>query len=458
MAAKSKSNAVEIKIAYIGGGSRSWAQHVMADLALAGTLTGEIALYDIDLAAARKNVTRGRQIFAHKQGKTSFKVRACKSLPDALKGADFVFLSIQPGPLQMFANDLDIPAEFGILQSVGDSTGPGGISRALRCAPLYEDFAHKIMRHCPDAWVINYTNPMTLCTSILYDAEPQIKAFGCCHEVFGTQGLLGSLAQKYWNLKEKPPRREIKTDVTGVNHFTFVPKATWQGRDLYPLLKLHTAEKDFWADRTSDSLERVANAQWFGSHKLVAFDFWRRFGVLGAAGDRHLAEFVPWYLTSEANLHRWGFVLTPGSRRLAHYTMKRSKIGEKLVGSGEEGVLQMEALLGLRELDTNVNLPNRGQVAGLPLGAVVETNAQFRRDSLKPVVAAPLPAGVQTLVQRVVAVQQMTLEAGRKRSFKLAFEAVLNDPLCNIATDKAWKMWRKLMKANAAMLPGYNWR
>ncbi len=455
---KSKKNAVEIKVAYIGGGSRSWAQHIMADLALAGTLTGEIVLYDIDYAAARKNVTRGRQVFGHKQSKAVFKVRASKSLSDALKGADFVFLSIQPGPLQMFANDLDIPAEFGILQSVGDSTGPGGISRALRCAPLYEDFAHKIMRYCPAAWVINYTNPMTLCTSILYDAEPEIKAFGCCHEVFGTQGMLATLVKDHWGMQERPPRHEIKTDVSGVNHFTFVTKATWQGHDLYQLLKLRAAEKGFWADRTADSLERVANAKWFGSHKLVAFDFWRRFGVLGGAGDRHLAEFVPWYLTSEANAHRWGFVLTPSSRRLAHYTMKRPTIGDKLIGSGEEGVLQMEALLGLRELDTNVNLPNRGQVAGLPSGAVVETNAQFRRNSLNPVVAAPLPAGVLILVQRVAAVQQMTLEAGRKRSLKLAFEAVLNDPLCNIDTDKAWKMWRKLMKANAAMLPGYNWR
>jgi alpha-galactosidase len=123
--------------------------------------------------------------------------------------------------------------------------------------------------------------------------------------------------------------------------------------------------------------------------------------------------------------------------------------------SGEEGVEQMLALLGIQPLDTNVNLPNVGQIPDLPRGAVVETNAQFRKDSLSPVVPAPLPAGVLSLVHHVVDVQQMTLQAAIDVDVDLAFQAVLNDPLCRIPVDHAWAMFDELLEANKAMLPGW---
>jgi len=171
---------IEIKIAYIGGGSLGWAPKILADLALCSQLTGEIALYDIDEPAAHRNADRGNALFAHPDAQTTFRMTVSKTSEEALRGADFVFLSIQPGPIQMFANDLDIPAKYGIVQTVGDTTGPGGISRALRTIPTYEAYAQQIAHYCPDAWVINYTNPMTLCTATLYAAFPDIKAFGCC--------------------------------------------------------------------------------------------------------------------------------------------------------------------------------------------------------------------------------------------------------------------------------------
>ena len=106
-------------------------------------------------------------------------------------------------------------------------------------------------------------------------------------------------------------------------------------------------------------------------------------------------------------------------------------------------------------LDTNVNLPNRGQIPELPLGAIVETNAQFRKDSLAPVVPKPLPAGALSLVRRVVDVQQMTLQAAIDHDVDLAFQALLHDPLCRISVDRAWQMFNELLEANRAMLPGW---
>ena len=147
---------IEIKIAYIGGGSRYWAKMVMTDLALCPHLTGEIALYDIDYEAALANVERARSIYGHPDAKTTFAVNAYHTPEEVFEDADFVFLSILPGPMQMFANDLDIPKKYGILQTVGDTTGPGGISRALRSVPTYIEYAHQIMALCP---CLLYTSP-----------------------------------------------------------------------------------------------------------------------------------------------------------------------------------------------------------------------------------------------------------------------------------------------------------
>ncbi len=460
----------EYKIAYIGGGSRYWAKNVMTDLALCEHLSGEIALYDIDYQAALANVERGAAIYGHPDARTTFQVNAYRTATEALSGADFCILSILPGPMQMMANDLDIPARYGILQPVGDTAGPGGISRALRTVPVYLDYARQIMELCPDAWVINYTNPMTLCTAAFYAAEPEIKAFGCCHEVFGTQERLASLVQAQLDVP-RPERQEIQTDVAGVNHFTFATAARWNGMDLFPLLYEYMDQEGFWDDLTEYALELKAHGHWFRSQARIALDFLRRFGVLGAAGDRHLAEFVPWYLVSEENLHRYGVILTPSSYRLGTWQPARDASARdasaggarapqreddgRLHHSGEESVEQMLALLGIQPLDTNVNLPNVGQIPDLPRGAVVETNAQFRKDSLSPVVPAPLPAGVLSLVRRVVDVQQMTLQAAIAVDVDLAFQAVLNDPLCRIPVDQAWAMFNELLEANKAMLPGW---
>ncbi len=458
---------IEIKIAYIGGGSRYWAQMVMTDLALTPSLTGEIALYDIDHRAALNNVERAQEIYGHPDARTTFAVNAYLTPEEVLEGADFVILSILPGPMQMFANDLDIPKKYGVLQTVGDTTGPGGISRALRSIPIYLAYAHQIMALCPDAWVINYTNPMTLCTAALYAAEPEIKAFGCCHEVFGTQQMLAGLVKMYLKVP-RPARQEIKTDVAGVNHFTFASRASWQGHNLYPILHEHMNQDEFWQDRTAWSEQAKATGQWFSSQKLIAFDYLRNFDVLGAAGDRHLAEFVPWYLTSEANLHRWGVILTPSSYRLGTWQPPQNapaaaeaaeaSTGQKkgLRFSGEEGIPQMLALLGVEPLDTNVNLPNWGQMPDLPLGAIVETNAQFRQDSLTPVIPTPLPQGALNLVRHIVDVQELTLEAAVLKDRDMAFQAMLLDPLCGIPTDRARAMFDELLKANQALLPEWD--
>jgi alpha-galactosidase len=448
-----------IKIAYIGGGSRYWARDLMADLALSPKLEGTIDLYDLEPAPAEKNVAISKHIFSRPAAVGRFKVRAVRRLPEALKGADFVVISTEPGPIAMRYADLVIPAQHGILQPVGDSTGPGGILRALRAIPEYLGFAEAIGEYCPKAWVINYTNPMTLCTAALHAGFPGIKAFGCCHEVFHTQTRLAQFVAKWFGV-DLPARQEIRLDIAGVNHFTWATAATWQGRNLFPHLTREIAQPKFFADATAIAQDHLAHERWFTSPGLIAYDLYRRFGAIGAAGDRHLAEFVPWYLQGgEAGLNRWGVISTPYSWRKKRRSLRDHPVEHYLTrplkASGEEGVAQMEALLGLGNLDTNVNLPNQGQIAALPAGAVVETYAQFRRDSLVPVVAQSLPEPANALVRRIVDVQALTLAAVRERSVEAAFTALLTDPLVHLQTDAAWKMFVPMLRHCRNCLPGW---
>ena len=181
----------DINLAYIGGGSRGWAWTLMSDLAREEALSGTVRLYDIDIPAAKNNEIIGNRLNGREDVKGEWNYKAVESLEAALTGADFVVISILPATLKEMYSDVHAPEKYGILQPTGDTTGPGGIVRALRAIPMYIEIAEAIKKYAPNAWVISYTNPMTICMRTLYEVFPEIKAFGCCHEVFGTQRLIG---------------------------------------------------------------------------------------------------------------------------------------------------------------------------------------------------------------------------------------------------------------------------
>lgn len=452
----------DVNITYIGGGSRGWAWRLMADMALEDALSGTVTLYDIDKEAAKNNEIIGNRLSAREDVIGKWRYKTADTLSQALKGADFVIISILPGTFDEMAIDVHTPEEYDIWQSVGDTTGPGGLVRALRTIPMFVEIAEAIKAYAPNAWVINYTNPMSLCTMTLYKVFPAIKAFGCCHEVFGTQKILRDICQETFGL-DNISREEIHVNVLGINHFTWFDKASYQGIDLMPVY-------NNYIDKNYQQGTNKEDANWmnssFGSKNRVKFDLFKRYGWIAAAGDRHLAEFMPGneYLKSPEVVESWGFKLTTVDWRKEDLKKRLDKSAQLVTGqeevtlkpSGEEGIKLIKALCGLDRTISNVNIPNRArQIPNLPEDAIVETNAVFSRDSIQPVYAGNLKDDIKDLIRPHVENHEMIYNAAINCDFDLALKAFMNDPLVKgkIDLEQGKKLLRKMIDGTSEYLP-----
>ncbi len=452
---------IKLKIAYIGGGSREWARKLMFDLALCADLVGQVALYDIDMESARLNEQLGNWLQDQPGVVSRWRYVAVPTLKEALSGADFVVASIQPGTLECMAQEIALAERYGMFFPVGDTIGAPGLVRGLRSATIYEGIACAIAAICPNAWIINYTNPMTICTRALTRVEPRLKVFGCCHEVYATQRLLASLVSQHLGISPAPGRDEIKVNILGINHFTWIDRAYYQDTDLLELVRRHIAQPGVLRCYAREEVESWND--WFRSAEQVKFALLSRYGALAAAGDRHLVEFLPGFTRSPEELFRWGVIRTPVSWRIERWRNAPQKTRDLMAGrepfslcpSGEQGVAQIRALVGLGDVITNVNLENQGQIANLSLRAVVETNAHFSRDQVRPLTAGSLPSGVQALIASHVSNQEMIIQAALTRDKELAFQAVFNDPANRLPIDKAWEMFNLMLQASREFLPGW---
>ena len=449
-----------LQIAYIGGGSRGWAWGFMTDLATDPEISGTIRLYDIDKEAAERNRVIGQKISAHPKAVSRWSYEVSNTLQEALTGADFVVISILPGTFREMQSDVHLPERVGVWQPVGDTVGAGGFMRALRTIPMYVEIAEAIRDFAPDAWVINYTNPMSLCVRTLYEVFPAVRAFGCCHEVFGTQKLLCAMLKAEEGVSDVR-RQDLRTTVTGINHFTWITAASWGTTDLMPLYAR-------FAEKYAESgFEEGQDKNWMNSHfacaHRVKFDLFRRYGAIAAAGDRHLAEFVaPWYTKDPETIRSWMFNLTSVSWRMQNLEDRLARSDRLIRGeeepalktSGEEGHLLLKALLGLGDMVSNVNVPNRGQIPDLPLGAVVETNALFGRNRIEPLFAGPMPASIRPLVTRHVLNQENTLTAALNCERKLGFTTFMNDPqLAAVSPAEGEKLFNDMLENQKEYLP-----
>jgi alpha-galactosidase len=179
-------------------------------------------------------------------------------------------------------SDVHVPEKYGIYQSVGDTAGPGGFIRALRTIPMMREIARNVRTYCPNAWVINYTNPMAVSVGALYREFPEIKAYGCCHEVFGTQKLLAAALKEMRGIEA--PRQDMSVNVVGVNHFTWFTDAYYHNIDLFEVYREFIDKFYETGYSTKGDLTHWMNSS-FATNARVRMDLFRRFGYVAAAGD-----------------------------------------------------------------------------------------------------------------------------------------------------------------------------
>lgn len=398
--------------------------------------------------------------FAAASRGTPAQYQVSETLGEALDGADIVVVSILPGEFDDMAQDLGIPAHYGIPQAVGDTVGPGGFVRAMRAIPMLAEIGEAVGKFAPDAYVCNLTNPMSVLTGALFRAFPAIKCWGECHEVTKIRKQVAWIGNREKG-EERWTHRDVEVNVLGINHFTFVDRIALDGRDMMPAYRAFVDEhaETGWAQ--VDPGKGAEHNQYFGSSNLVSFSLCHRFGIPAAAGDRHLAEFLPAesYL---ANPEPWGFALTPVDYRIRDREAKRQAAEALADGrtaplpkaSDEALVDQIVALMGGDSFISNVNLPNRGQITGLPEGAIVESNAVFAGLGVTPVLAGRLPAELESIVfdhaTRQTALLDAVLEGDKDALFPLFYKDPLVAPL---PRQEAEKMFSEMVAATSSWLP-----
>jgi alpha-galactosidase len=440
----------ETRICFVGGGSYNWMPKLLGDLALTPDLYGSVVLHDVNPVALDHIQRYGRKVF--ERTGTRFTLETTTELDRGLDGAEFVVVTITTGGLPTMAIDLDIPEKYGIYQSVGDTVGPGGLSRALRNVPVMVGIAQAMERRCPDAWMLNLTNPLTVLTRVV-TMTTRIKAMGLCHELFGVRG---GLIRMFGGSPE-----DFEMRVAGVNHLIWLLDMTIRGQDGLQMVR------DFVSAGRSVPLP-PAGGDWHEPFvdrwklKLTLFDL---YDALPAAGDRHLAEFFPYFLTDATHQGAdYGVQLTRIAHREKQVASHRAEVQSAIAGdlppptrSPEATADIVSAVANGHSTRTIVNLPNTGQIDDLPRGAVVETLAEITSAGAQPLTVGPLPRGVLSTLEPHVVNQEMIARAALEGDRHLALQAMANDPLVH-DLHKAQSILEELLIAHEPYLPQFRRR
>ncbi len=437
-----------VRICIVGGGSYNWGPILLRDLAAAPELTGTVVLHDLDAAAGEEIGRLGRKILSAVGSGLTIEVNPDRR--EALRGADFVVVTITTGGLAAMRRDLEIPLRYGIRQSVGDTVGPGGLSRALRGVPVMVELARTMEEVCPDAWMINLSNPMAAFVRAVARSS-RIKVVGLCHELFGVRQTLAKVLGT--------TEAGLELQVAGTNHLTWLLAVGVGGEDgLASLRRYLAAGGEIPLKPVAE--EHMAPFQDRWRLKLALFD---AYGCLPAAGDRHLAEFFPYYLRDEdVAAAEYGVLLTRIEHREAMSRAARERVRAWIEGtepltlerSSEELADVIAALATGRERVAIVNLPNRGQIDNLPRDAVVETFGVVGATGIRGIAVGDLPLGVLSTVQPHVVNQELIVEAALTGDRQLVVQAFLGDPLVGDFRT-APQMVDELIEANRAYLPAF---
>lgn len=396
-----------------------------------------------------------------------------KDRPEGLRDTDAVIITISTGGLDMMELDQSIPEKYGIFATVGDTTGPSGWSRALRNIPVFMAFAEDFRKHCPRAFIANYTNPMAALTATLQLCTDN-PSVGLCHSCLQTKKRI----QFMFGLDTD---RDIAIEIAGMNHFHWITRFAINGRDGYELLREHIGDGSI-ADLmpTEDLDEHGKVSRYFGSGLMCAL--YETYGYLPYCGDRHTAEFLPFTLSNFPDRYRkdnnkgafydtirYGNIYrTTYEDRAAEYALREPTIlkminGEtdmrKLPGEAEsvEEAGMIRAFLNNEAFIDPVNHLNVGQIPALPLGACVETLGVIDGAGVHPCVVADIPESLAEVMRPQAVCQKWLVDGVMKRDRELVMQALYRDPQCaGMAPQCVRDMAAELFAANRDYLHEYD--
>jgi len=423
------------RIAFVGGGSVEFTRDLLGDiLSFPELADATIALHDIDperLATGEAMARWTNQALgAHATIEAHLDRRA------ALAGCDHVINMIQVGGHAATLIDFDLPKRFGLRQTIGDTLGIGGIFRALRTIPVMQGIARDMFELCPDAWLLNYTNPMAMLCWSVYAGTPIKRVVGLCHSVqWTTRGLAELVGVPY---------EEVEYLGAGVNHQAWILQFRHQGRDLYPLL--------------DEAIERDPELR-----RRVRVEMYRRLGYFPTESSEHSAEYLPWIMRSDEMIERFRVPVDEYVRRseenLREYEAMRRTLAEG--GSFEiERSLEYASLI-IHSIATGEprviygNVPNHGLISNLPLGACVEVPCLVDGNGVQPTAVGSLPPQLAALNRTFLNVCELTVRAALEGDRAHAVHAALLDPNASatLSPEQIERMVDALVEAHGDALP-----
>lgn len=424
-------------VALVGAGSMVFTRQVVSDLLRVPELRDGLALSLVDVDGGRLQSARGlaARLVAETGARAS--VRASVDRMEGLAGADFVVNTIQVGGYAATRADFDIPARYGLRQTIADTVGVGGIFRGLRTLPVVLAICRDMERVAPGARLLNYTNPMGM-VMLAVATLTGVEAYGLCHSVPHTARALA----RY--LGVQPDR--LAYLAAGVNHQSWFLRLTLDGRDAYP------------------DLARAARRPEIRGRDAVRFELLDRFGVFVSESSEHNAEYLPYFIRSDAEIARLGIPVGEYLRRSAEGLDRFDRLaealeaGERLLlpASDEYAPRLVAALVTGRETGLQVNIGNAaGLVANLPRDSAVEVPARAGRRGVVPEAVGTLPTALAALNLAATTAQQLVVEAVRTGRREAVDEAVMLDPnaAASLSLDAMARMVDDLLEAHAGMLP-----
>jgi alpha-galactosidase len=423
------------KIVLIGAGSAQFGYGTMGDIFQSQVLgNSEIVLHDIN-ATALAGVEKAGTDFI-RQHKLPFTLSATTSRQAALQGADFCIISIEAGNrFDLWEQDWRIPQQFGIRQVYGENGGPGGLFHSLRIVPPILDICADILAICPDAWVFNYSNPLSrICTTVCRK-YPQLHFVGLCHEIASLKRHLPNILGLPWE--------DISARAAGLNHFSVLVSAvhTQTGEDLYPsildkapayfdrlpglpALMTYFAAHGKYPDFNKDSSEFEVQESWpeRGVFKIMM----DRFGVFPITTDSHFGEYIQWAHDAADHQGIIDFYNTYKQHLSKQEPVLELKLRERIVPI-IEGIVTDSG-----DEESAVNLPNRGCIPDLPDWLVVEIPARIDRAGVHGLNPGLYPKAFQGLLHNQIAIHDMTAEAILTGSKAAVIAALMVDPVVDV--------------------------